>query len=133
MSELEDVNTARTGTSKATLAVSNNVPTSINMKSPLSAFLSLGLSKAQRSRTAGWSTFVASTSNILPLHHFVAASGFEPVTFRLSAGCSHQLSYAAVTTSPLWESNPPPLPYHGSALPNELRGRKSWTRPNQHS
>jgi hypothetical protein len=28
-------------------------------------------------------------------------------------------------TSPLWESNPPPLPYHGSALPNELRGRNA--------
>ena len=25
--------------------------------------------------------------------------------------------------SPLWDSNPPPLPYHGSALPTELRGR----------
>lgn len=25
--------------------------------------------------------------------------------------------------SPLWESDPRPLPYHGSALPTELRGR----------
>ena len=27
--------------------------------------------------------------------------------------------------SPLWESNPRPLPYHGSALPTELRGRQT--------
>ena len=27
--------------------------------------------------------------------------------------------------SPLWESNPRPLPYHGSALPTELRGRRT--------
>jgi L-amino acid N-acyltransferase YncA len=27
--------------------------------------------------------------------------------------------------SPLWESNPRPRPYHGSALPTELRGRQS--------
>ena len=36
--------------------------------------------------------------------------------------------------SPLWESNPRPLPYHGSALPTELRGRQveSTERAPQH-
>src|SRR3954468_21322772 len=58
--------------------------------------------------------------------------------FRLCAGCSDQLSYAAralpnrfrlpegsrtVWSSPLWESNPRPTLYHGVALPTELKGR----------
>jgi hypothetical protein len=31
--------------------------------------------------------------------------------------------FAGLSESPLGDSNPRPLPYHGSALPTELRGR----------
>ncbi len=44
--------------------------------------------------------------------------------------CSNQLSYAA-TRSPLSESNRRHQPYHGCALPTELRGRLATTYTNR--
>src|SRR3954470_22885799 len=37
--------------------------------------------------------------------------------------------HCAVTESPLWESNPRHQPYHGCALPTELRGQVVKTQP----
>jgi hypothetical protein len=39
----------------------------------------------------------------------------------------NQANLQALTRSPLTDSNRRPLPYHGSALPTELRGR--WCQP----
>src|SRR4051812_28027327 len=37
--------------------------------------------------------------------------------------------HCSVTESPLWESNPRHQPYHGCALPTELRGHRLSTLP----
>jgi hypothetical protein len=62
-------------------------------------------------------------------------TGLEPATLTLATSCSSQLSYIRMcTASPKTGSNRPPLPYRGSALPNELSGHElrsgSWTRTN---
>jgi len=49
-------------------------------------------------------------------------------TFRATHFVQHNDLDTAKWRSPLWESNPRPFPYHGNALPTELRGRDSEAR-----